>query len=175
MLDPSRDPKWEGISGDMAKEFGEASPVHARLPAAHMFTAEVKTVQPPVIPVQVPVISPVQVEQMPVFPSIEEALSKKNIATNGGTNDEIPPETFTKQIEALQSLLKHEHDQRKTAEAIAKELTVENRCLRDEIVKASAAAAGAKAALEAREELLQHLKEDVAEMRAIVFKRNNEN
>mmetsp|Transcript_26596 Transcript_26596/g.62105 ORF Transcript_26596/g.62105 Transcript_26596/m.62105 type:complete len:100 (+) Transcript_26596:150-449(+) len=89
------------------------------------------------------------------------------MSKDGATNATF--DHLKKQMESLQSLLKQERDERLTTEAIVKDLSLDNRNLREELSKASLAAATSKAALDAREELLQHLKEEVVELRSVAF------
>lgn len=164
--DPAKDPKWDGISVEMAKEFGEADPANkSPLPKGSR--------QPAVCPVDempIKLSIPLPVEA-PALPSLAEALSTDLSAVTVADGTAATFSHLKKQIEGLQALLKQEHDERMMTEAIAKELTGENRTLRDELAKASVVAATSKAALDAREELLAHLKEEVSELRAVAFKR----
>jgi len=171
--DPAKDPEWQGISGDMAKEFGEAdpaSPANARTSTTSARPSFAGPVD------ETPIKINVKVPAAPALPTLEDALSKSMAAVTHDTAADSAATAATlahlkKQIEALQGLLKQEHDERVVTEAIVKELSVDNRRLRDELSKASVSAATAKAALDAREELLQHLKEEVSELRTVAFKR----
>ena len=159
--DPSKDPQWEGISGEMAKEFGEADPTSPATKGTHTKPGLVAAVDTP--PIKLKVDTPQQ-------PSLEEALSKMvvdEMSKDGATNATF--DHLKKQMESLLSLLKQERDERLTTEAIVKDLSLDNRNLREELSKASLAAATSKAALDAREELLQHLKEEVVELRSVAF------
>jgi len=162
--DPAKDPQWQGISGDMAKEFGEADPSS---PAPRLSGRAYTAVDEPPIKLAIKVDTPTR-------PSLEEALRPVVDSKNNGLGNDSTAaatlEQLKKQMEALQALLKQEHDERLTTEAIVKDLSLDNRNLRDELAKATLAAATSKAALEAREELLQHLKAEVVELRAVALK-----
>mmetsp|Transcript_32265 Transcript_32265/g.69351 ORF Transcript_32265/g.69351 Transcript_32265/m.69351 type:complete len:195 (-) Transcript_32265:9-593(-) len=149
--DPAKNPEWSGISNELAKDFGTADPSSPMTKGQLRSSGIVQVDEPPIG-------LKVALSAAPPLPESADPNAQLIDAPNGA---------LVEQITELQAQLKQERAERLGVEATVKELTLENREVREKLVVETVSAATSRAALEAREELLAHLKDEVSELRAM--------